>query len=156
MLVFFLEEATPLEPPATAWYRGLCAAAAAAEEGGRVTHGPALAPNLEVLAELHERYVAAAAAYGAADLAVDGPRAAAMLSMQRLHSELYWWWVLVKSEDDLAGWRRHLGSRPLAQEAPYGSATLREASAEGQRALWCRGLVQRATALRDAVTAVSR
>ena len=40
-----------------------------------------------------------------------------MLSMQRLHSELYWWWVLVKSEDDLAGWRRHLGSRPLAQEA---------------------------------------
>jgi hypothetical protein len=96
VLVFFLEEVTPLEPPATAWYRGLCAAAAAAEEAGRVTHGPALAPNLEVLAELHERYVAAATAHGAADLAADGPRAVAMASMQRLHSELYWWWVLVR------------------------------------------------------------
>ena len=124
-----------------------------------------------MLAELHERYVAmtegvnsghgdgAAAGEGAAGGggaragAADGPRAAALQSMQRLHSELYWWWVLVKSEDDLAGWRRHLGSRPLPQAAPYGSATLREAATEGQRALWCRGLVQRASALRESITA---
>jgi hypothetical protein len=126
-----------------------------------------------VLAELHERYVAmaegvnsghgtsggaaaggGAAGAGAADLAAaDGLRAAALQSMERLHSELYWWWLLVKSVDDLAGWRRHLGSRPLPQATPYGSATLREASAEGQRALWCRGLVQRASALRESITA---
>ena len=129
-----------------------------------------------MLAELHERYVAmtegvnsghgagGAAGEGAAGgvgaraaaaelAAADGPRAAALQSMQRLHSELYWWWVLVKSEDDLAGWRRHLGSRPLPQAASYGSATLREAATEGQRALWCRGLVQRASALRDSITA---
>ena len=47
----------------------------------------------------------------------------------------------------------NLGSRPLPQAAPYGSATLREAATEGQRALWCRGLVQRASALRESITA---
>ena len=50
-----------------------------------------------MLAELHERYVAAAAAHGGvgSDLGTDGPPAAALQSMQRLHSELYWWCVMV-------------------------------------------------------------
>jgi len=101
---------------------------------------------------LHQRYVAAQQAEDGPGgvLAADDPRRAAM---EQLHTELHWWWLLVKCEYDLGGWRQQLRARPLAQDAAFSSAILRDVHAESKRVVWARGLTQRATMLRSALEA---